>query len=116
MNGSKWMIGCLLWLAAVGIAAADGGASRPVRVADLDLRSDAGVGALYVRLKEAAGAVCGLDEARGYAERQHARRCQAATLEVSMDEARSIIARAKKKKKMPETAYLSARAGEPPSP
>lgn len=71
----------------IAAAAADAGFdARPaagyrVFVADLDLQSASGVAALYSRLRTAARAVCGFDQARGYAERQRARRCTSATLD-----------------------------------
>jgi UrcA family protein len=57
-----------------------------VPVQDLDLTSPEGVVALCSRLEIAATAVCGLDEAHGYAERQRARRCVAVTLEAEIAE------------------------------
>ncbi len=57
-----------------------------VNLADLDLQSIDGVVALYSRLEVAADTVCGLALARGYAERQLARRCVAVTLAAEIRE------------------------------
>ncbi len=57
-----------------------------VPVADLNLRSTDGVVELYSRLEVAAGAVCGLAQARGYRESQRARRCVAVTLAAEIGE------------------------------
>jgi UrcA family protein len=61
--------------------AADAPTAQRVFAADLDLRSTAGLAALYGRLQGAARAVCGFDDAPGYAERRQARRCVTATLD-----------------------------------
>jgi UrcA family protein len=61
--------------------AADAPTAQRVFAADLDLRSTAGLAALYGRLQGAARVVCGFDDARGYAERRQARRCVTATLD-----------------------------------
>lgn len=70
-------------LAPVTGASADE-AGRRVLVADLDLRSTAGIEVLYGRLRTAAVEVCAFHEARGYAERQRARRCMSATLDAAV--------------------------------
>ena len=57
-----------------------------VNGADLNLQTADGVVALYSRLEVAAGAVCDLAQARGYAERQRARRCIAVTLAAEIRE------------------------------
>ncbi len=57
-----------------------------VNVADLNLQATDGIVALYSRLEVAAGAVCGLAQARGYTERQRARRCVAVTLAAEIRE------------------------------
>ena len=84
-----WVPVAVALLAAGAIPAmADGPASEGYRVvvADLDLHSASGVEALYGRLQTAARAVCGFDQARGYAERRRARRCMSATLDAVVAE------------------------------
>jgi|GEM_PF-1385866 len=78
--GSRWRVLAAVPLIAGSGLSAETGMTYSVPVADLNLRSADGVGALYSRLEVAAGAVCGLAQARGYAERQRARRCVTVTL------------------------------------
>jgi UrcA family protein len=85
----RWISVAIVLLAAGPVSAlADASAAEGYRVAlsDLDLQSASGVNALYGRLQTAARAVCGLDQARGYARRRQADRCVSATLDAVVAE------------------------------
>ncbi len=82
----RWHIFAAGTLVAGSALAAETAVPYRVPVQDLDLTSPEGVVALCSRLEIAATAVCGLDEAHGYAERQRARRCVAVTLEAEIAE------------------------------
>ena len=80
----RWVMVALPLLAAAAMPAMAGAAAGEgyrVVISDLNLHSPGGVDALYGRLRVAAFAVCGFDQARGYAERHRARRCVSATLD-----------------------------------
>ncbi len=81
----------------LGAALPTAGAGELVRFGDLDLAAPAARVALESRLHTAAAAVCGLAEARRYAERQAAKRCTAATLDWALDKTRPSVTLARER-------------------
>ena len=84
----RWVpVAVVLLAAGAAPALADASAEGyRVVVSDLDLQSASGVSTLYGRLQTAARAVCGFDQARGYARRHQADRCVSATLDAVVAE------------------------------
>ncbi len=81
----------------IGVAPPTAGAGELVPFGDLDLAAPAGRAVLESRLQTAAAAVCGLAEARRYAERQAAKRCTAATLDWALDKTRPSVTLARER-------------------
>jgi UrcA family protein len=95
----------------LGAALPTAGAGELVPFGDLDLATPAGHAVLEARLHAAAAGVCGLAEARHYAERQAAKRCAAATLDWALSKTRPSVLLARERAQSARESSLVSSGG-----